>query len=59
MDAYISVIETFIRNNQFWAGPIIGLLTLAESMLVVGFFVPATALLLMAGGMAGNDFSTR
>lgn len=44
MDAYIAMVETFIQNNQFWARPIIGLLTLAESMLIVGFFVPATAL---------------
>ena len=54
MEAYIDVIGEFIRANQFWAGPIIGLLTLAESMLIIGFFVPATALLLMIGGLVGN-----
>jgi membrane protein DedA with SNARE-associated domain len=54
MDAYIALVETFIRNHQSWAGPIIGLLTLAESMLVLGLLVPATALLLMAGGLVGN-----
>lgn len=54
MDAYIDVIGEFIRSNQIWAGPIIGLLTLAESMLIIGFFVPATALLLMIGGLVGN-----
>ncbi len=54
MEAYIDAIGEFIRNNEFWAGPIIGLLTLAESMLILGFFVPATALLLMIGGLVGN-----
>lgn len=54
MEAYIDAIGEFIRNNELWAGPIIGLLTLAESMLVLGFFVPATALLLMIGGLVGN-----
>ena len=54
MEAYINLIGEFIRTNQFWAAPIIGLLTLAESMLIIGFFVPATALLLMVGGLVGN-----
>lgn len=54
MDAYITLVETFIRSHQPWAGPVIGLLTLAESMLILGLLVPATALLLMAGGLAGN-----
>jgi len=55
MDAYITLVGDFIRDNQFWAGPVIGLLTLAESMLILGLFVPATALLLMIGGLVGND----
>lgn len=54
MGAYIDVIGEIIRSNQIGAGPIIGLLTLAESMLIIGFFVPATALLLMIGGLVGN-----
>lgn len=54
MEAFIQDIGEFIRANAMWAGPIIGLLTLAESMLIIGLLVPATALLLMFGGLIGN-----
>jgi len=43
----------FIETNQAWAGPIIALLTLGESLILVGLFIPATALLLLVGGLAG------
>ncbi len=50
MDAYIDRIGTFIEANQAWAGPITFLLTLGESLLVVGLLIPATALMLLTGG---------
>lgn len=55
METFIAEVGEFIRTHRLWAGPIIGALTLAESMLILGFFVPATALLLMVGGLVGND----
>lgn len=53
MDAYIDQIGQFIQSNQEWAGPITFLLTLGESLLIVGLFIPATALLLLTGGLIG------
>lgn len=53
MDAYIDKIGTFIEANQEWAGPITFLLTLGESLLVLGLLIPATALMLLTGGLTG------
>ena len=54
MEAYLHQAALFIENNQFWAGPIIGLLTFGESMLILGVLIPATTLLLMTGGLIGT-----
>jgi len=53
MQAYIDQISLFIEANQAWAGLIVFLLTLGESMLIVGIMIPATALLLFTGGLVG------
>lgn len=44
----------FIVENRMWAGPILGLITFGESMVVIGAFFPATALMLIAGGLAAT-----
>ncbi|MVW77733.1 DedA family protein [Bordetella sp. 02P26C-1] len=54
MDAFFDQIGKFIQTNQDWAGPIIFLLTLGESMLIIGILIPATALLLLTGGLIGT-----
>ena len=54
MQAYIDQATLFIETNQFWAGPIIGLLTFGESMLILGMLIPATTLLLLTGGLIGS-----
>ena len=54
MEALVDQAAEFIRSNAAWAGPIVFLLTFGESMLVVGVLVPATALLLMTGGLVGS-----
>src|SRR5690606_41448183 len=54
MDAYFESIGQFIQTNQDWAGPILFLLTLGESLIIVGLFIPATALLLLTGGLVGT-----
>lgn len=53
MDQAITAVEQFLHANQAWAGPVLALITLGESMLVIGLFIPATALLLMTGGLLG------
>lgn len=55
MQAYIDHISLFIEANQAWAGLVVFLLTLGESMLVIGIMIPATALLLFTGGLVGAD----
>ena len=54
MEALIAQIAEFIRQNQFWAGPIIGLMTFGESMFIIGILIPATALLLLTGGLVAS-----
>lgn len=54
MDQYITQIGQFIEANQAWAGPITFLLTLGESMVLLGLFIPATALMLLTGGLIGS-----
>lgn len=54
MQEYLDQISVFIETNQFWAGPIIALLTFGESLLVVGIMIPATTLLFFAGGLIGS-----
>lgn len=54
MDEYITQIGQFIEANQAWAGPITFLLTMGESMVLLGLFIPATALLLLTGGLIGS-----
>lgn len=51
MDAFTHAVSGWIAQNSAWAGLVIGLLTFGESMLVVGAFLPATVLLVAAGGL--------
>jgi len=54
MHDYIHQLGQFIEANQFWAGPITFLLTMGESLLIIGILIPATALLLFTGGLVGT-----
>lgn len=54
MESFILQATEFIRLNQAWAGPIICLMTFGESMFIVGILIPATALLLVTGGLIGS-----
>ncbi len=54
MDHYIEKIGLFIETHQAWAGPITFLMTLGESLVLVGLFIPATAMLLITGGLIGS-----
>src|SRR5690606_22382464 len=54
MDQYIEYASNFIQSHQEWAGLILGLLTLGESLLIIGLAIPATALLMLVGGLVGS-----
>ncbi len=54
MDQYIEQLTQFIQMHQFWAGPLLALATFGESLVIVGFFIPATALLLIVGTLLGS-----
>ncbi|MBO9708715.1 MAG: DedA family protein [Caulobacter sp.] len=54
MDNLLSPVSAFVSQHQAWAGPILGALTLLESMFLIGAFVPATALMLLAGGLIAS-----
>ena len=54
MEALVEQAADFSRSNAAWAGPIVCLLTFGESMLILGVLIPATALLLMTGGLVGS-----
>jgi membrane protein DedA with SNARE-associated domain len=54
MEAFIEHAAEFIRQNHAWAGPIIGLMTLGESLFIIGILIPGTALLLILGGLVAS-----
>lgn len=47
----MSAAAAFLQAHGAWAGPAIGLIAFAESVAVVGLFVPATPLMLAAGAL--------
>ena len=44
-------IADFIARHHSWAPAVLGVITLIESLVLVGAFVPATALMVLAGGL--------
>jgi len=54
MADFIEQVRRFIETHQEWAGLVTALLTLGESLVLVGLFVPATALMLVTGGLVGS-----
>ncbi|WP_170235505.1 DedA family protein [Verticiella sediminum] len=54
MDQLMAQAATFIEANQTWAGPLLALLAFGESLVFIGFLIPATAMLLLAGTLVGN-----
>ena len=54
MQYYIDLITQFIADHQAWAGPLLALAAFGESLVLIGFFIPATALLLVAGTLIGT-----
>lgn len=54
MDHYITLVTEFIQVHHAWAGPLLALATFGESLVLIGFFIPATALLLVVGTLVGS-----
>ena len=52
MEPFLADLGGFIERNRAWAGPVLGLITFGESLVFVGAFFPATALMVIAGGLA-------
>ncbi len=56
---YVSIkdsIEAFLLMHRDMAGPILGAIAFGESLVLVGLFFPATALMLFAGGLIQKGF---
>lgn len=51
MDALFHHVAEFIARHHAWAGVALGVVTLLESLVLIGAFIPATALMVMAGGL--------
>lgn len=53
MDGILQTTETFLRDHQMWAGVTVGLIAFGESLVLVGLLIPATALMMLIGGLVG------
>lgn len=51
MDAMLEPVAEFIRNNSAWAGLVLGLFIMLESLVILGALIPATPLLVLTGGL--------
>ncbi len=54
MEQLVATISVFLESHGAWAGPILGLIAFGESLAIFGLFVPATAVMLMVGGLVGG-----
>lgn len=54
MDTFLEATETFIRTHQAWAGVIACFIAFGEAIVVLGLIIPATALMLLIGGLIGS-----
>lgn len=51
MDSLFQPAAEFIARHHTWAGLVLGGVSMLESIILLGAFVPATTLLIMAGGL--------
>lgn len=54
MEEAIAQVTAFITEHGAWAGPLVGVMAFGESLAVVGFLIPSTALLITVGGLIGT-----
>lgn len=50
-ESFVQPLAEFVERHQFWAGAIVGGLAFLESLVLIGAFIPATALMLACGGL--------
>src|SRR5690606_24117953 len=53
LEDFAAQLAEFARIHVAWAAPLLGLTTFGESLVIVGAFFPATALMVTAGGLIG------
>lgn len=51
MEAFLQPASEFIGRHHEWAAVVLGVTTFLESLVLLGAFVPATALMVLAGGL--------
>jgi membrane protein DedA with SNARE-associated domain len=56
MESLLQPASEFIGRHHDWAGLVLAVATFLESLLLIGAFVPATALMLLAGGLVAGGF---
>lgn len=54
MEDLVEALIGFIHAHAMWAILIIGLIAFAESLLIIGMFIPATALMIAVGALVGT-----
>ncbi len=54
MEGFIHDAGAFISRNSAWAGPLLGLMTFGESVVLIGAIVPATALMAATGALVAT-----
>ena len=54
MESIIGDLGNFISAHKEWAGPIVGIIAFGESLAIIGMFFPATAIMLLIGGLIGT-----
>jgi membrane protein DedA with SNARE-associated domain len=50
----IAQLEQFIHTHQAWSGVIVFLIAFGESLVLVGILIPATAAMVLIGGLIGT-----
>ena len=50
-DSFVQPLAEFVERHQVWAGAVVGGLAFLESLVLIGAFIPATALMLACGGL--------
>lgn len=54
MDQFLAPLVAFVETNHDYAGPVLALLTLGESLLIIGIIIPASVVMLVMGGLMGS-----
>ncbi|MCB4771158.1 DedA family protein [Ancylobacter sp. Lp-2] len=54
MEQFIGQVGVFIETHQSYALLLAGLIAFGESLVIIGLFIPATALMMLIGGLMGS-----